>query len=201
MEFLDIIDENGHPTGETIERTEAHKKGIRHRTAHIWVIRKKNGRYQALLQKRTANKESFPGMFDTSSAGHIQAGDEPTESALRELREELGICASEEQLQFAGTFPIKYTTEFYGKTFRDNEIAFVYIYSQPVDEKRLILQKEEVDEVQWFDIDEIYENCQKHDSRFCVPVDGLKVVQRYLKEMVSANRSDTFGSKDKGEHV
>ena len=38
-------------------------------------------------------KESFPGLYDTSSAGHIRAGDEPLPSALRELREELHIAA------------------------------------------------------------------------------------------------------------
>ena len=36
-------------------------------------------------------KESFPGMYDTSSAGHIPAGEEPLPSALRELSEELGM--------------------------------------------------------------------------------------------------------------
>ena len=32
-EYLDIVDENGIPTGETVERETAHAKGIRHRTA------------------------------------------------------------------------------------------------------------------------------------------------------------------------
>ena len=72
---------------------------------------------QILLQKRSQNKDSFPGKFDTSSAGHIQAGDEPLESALRELKEELGISATPEQLHFAGTFPISFTKEFHGKCF------------------------------------------------------------------------------------
>ena len=80
-------------------------------------------------------------MFDTSSAGHIQAGDEPLESALRELEEELGIHATPEQLHFAGTFPISFAKEFHGKMFRDEELAFVYIYDQPVDITELILQK------------------------------------------------------------
>ena len=128
MEIFDIIDENGNPTGKTVERSIAHAEGIRHRTAHIWIIRRKNGRTEILLQKRSRNKDSFPGKFDTSSAGHIQAGDEPLESALRELKEELGIHAVPEDLQFAGKFPISFAKEFHGKMFRDEEIAFVYIY-------------------------------------------------------------------------
>ena len=74
MEIFDIVDEKGIPTGETIERTQAHEKGVRHRTAHIWIVREQDGKAQLLLQKRSAEKDSFPGRFDTSSAGHIQAG-------------------------------------------------------------------------------------------------------------------------------
>jgi len=101
-EIFDIIDTQGNPTGETVTREKAHAEGIPHRTAHIWIIREKYGRTEVLLQKRSMNKDSFPGKFDTSSAGHIQAGDEPLESALRELGEELGIQATPEQLVFAG---------------------------------------------------------------------------------------------------
>ena len=132
------------------------------------------------MQKRAMNKESFPGMFDTSSAGHIQAGDEPLESALREFHEELGIRAQPQELEFAGNFRISYEKEFYGKMFRDNEIAFVYIYSQTVDETKLVLQKEEVETVEWFDLEEAYANCKKRDPRFCAPTGGIEIVIREL---------------------
>ena len=71
-EIFDIIDTQGNPTGETVTREKAHAEGIPHRTAHIWIIREKDGRAEVLLQKRPMNKDSFPGKFDTSSAGHIQ---------------------------------------------------------------------------------------------------------------------------------
>ena len=61
MEIFDIVDEKGIPTGETIERTQAHEKGVRHRTAHIWIVREQDGKAQLLLQKRSAEKDSFPG--------------------------------------------------------------------------------------------------------------------------------------------
>ncbi len=182
MEIFDIIDKNGNPTGQTVERSVAHAQGIRHRTAHIWIIRTEQGRTQILLQKRSENKDSFPGKFDTSSAGHIQAGDEPLESALRELEEELGIHASPEELQFVGTFPISFAKEFHGKMFRDEEIAFVYIYDQPVDISNLTLQKEEVEEVQWFDLEETYQQCRQHNEKFCVPQGGIALVREFIKE-------------------
>lgn len=181
MEIFDVIDKHGNPTGETVSRDRAHTEGIPHRTAHIWILREKDGRIQILLQKRSMNKDSFPGKFDTSSAGHIQAGDEPLESALRELEEELGIRAAAEQLDFAGTFPISFAKEFHGKMFRDEELAFVYIYDRPVEIGDLILQKEEVESVEWFDLEETYEECRQHREKFCVPTGGLEVVREYLR--------------------
>lgn len=182
MEVFDIVDENGIPTGETIERGAAHANGIRHRTAHIWIAREVMGKWQILLQKRAMTKDSFPGRYDTSSAGHIQAGDEPLESAIRELREELGIAAKPEQLEFAGTFRIQYEKEFHNKLFKDNEIAFVYVYLQNVDSKNITVQKEELECVEWFDLDETYRECLAHNQKFCVPVKGLETMREYLQK-------------------
>ena len=118
MEIFDIVDENGNPTGETVERNAAHENGFRHRTAHVWIARNVMGKWQVLLQKRAMTKDSFPGRYDTSSAGHIQAGDEPLESAIRELEEELGIIATTDQLEFAGTFRVQYEKEFHKENIR-----------------------------------------------------------------------------------
>ncbi len=180
-EIFDIVDKEGTPTGETIARSQAHALGVRHRTAHIWVIREKEGRTEVLLQKRSMNKDSFPGQYDTSSAGHIQAGDEPLESALRELGEELGIQAKPEELQFAETFDIHLEKEFHGKVFKDNETAFVYILKKDVDPSNLTLQKEELDGVEWFSFEDVIQACTPpRDPRFCVPKGGLDVVRRWL---------------------
>ena len=45
MEYLDVVDENGVPTGQIVERIMAHEKGIRHRTSHVWIFRKRNNLY------------------------------------------------------------------------------------------------------------------------------------------------------------
>lgn len=180
MEIFDIVDENGIPTGETIQRTVAHDKGIRHRTAHIWIVRNTDNGCEVLLQQRSYNKDSFPGRYDTSSAGHIRAGDEPLDSALRELGEELGIKAESAALTYIGKFPIQYEREFFGKPFRDCEVAFVYLYTEPVDINALTLQADEVESVKWFAIDEVYKACVNHSPEFCVPVDGLNLVRRYM---------------------
>ena len=73
MEFFDVVNECGMPTGEVVSRDEAHRDGIRHRTAHVWVIREKSsasepGRHagaarahEVLLQQTRMEKESDRG--------------------------------------------------------------------------------------------------------------------------------------------
>ena len=102
MEILDIVDEHGIPTGKTVERTFAHEQGILHRTAHVWIVREKKGRIQVLLQKRSEEKDSYPGCYDISSAGHIPAGVDFLPSAVRELKEELGVSVMQKALVYCG---------------------------------------------------------------------------------------------------
>ena len=77
-------------------------------------------------------------------------------------------------------FRIQYDKEFHGKPFRDNESARVYVYQEPVDIEDLALQKEEVEEVRWFDLEEVYREIQTSRERFCVPSRGLQVLREYL---------------------
>lgn len=182
-EVFDIVTQEGVPTGGYVEREHAHAEGICHRTAHVWIYRMQDGKVQVLLQKRAMNKDSFPGRFDTSSAGHIPAGSEPLESALRELKEELGIVAKKEQLQYADKFRVQFEKEFHSKLFRDNEVAFVFCYGEPVKEEELVLQTEEVECVEWFDLEEVIEGNRVHDQKFCVPRGGLMIVKEFVEKL------------------
>lgn len=46
MELLDIVDEKGNPTGQTVDREKAHREGIRHRSSHVWLFRRRAGRVE-----------------------------------------------------------------------------------------------------------------------------------------------------------
>ena len=88
MELIDVLDEKRNNTGEILSREEVHKKGLWHKTAHIWVI---NSKGDILLQKRSPLKITSPNMWTTSASGHLSAGDSSIEGALRELKEEIRI--------------------------------------------------------------------------------------------------------------
>lgn len=188
MEYIDVCTEDGKPTGFVIERTAAHRDGILHRTAHVWIVRRNGNReHEILLQKRSRSKDSFPGCYDTSSAGHIPAGDDPLSSAVRELYEELGIAAEPGQLKYAGTFRSQYEKVFYDSLFRDNEHTTVFVYDFPVDSFRL--QESEVEEVRWFNLKDVYREIQTNRDRICVPKQGLNVLIDFLNRQ---NNSDTL---------
>ena len=190
MEYFDVCDAQGNPTGEIVARDVAHREGIRHRTAHVWVARRVDGRWQVLLQKRSESKDSFPGKYDTSSAGHIPAGDEPLESALRELAEELGIHAAPEQLRYAGAFDIQYEKVFHGRPFRDNERSWVYVYLEPVNAADLTLQAEEVSRVDWFDLEQTWAVLPSRRDVFCVPTTGMAVLRAFLNRDESGEQGE-----------
>ena len=96
-----------------------------------------NDKDQVLLQKRSADKDSFPGEYDISSAGHIPAGEGFVSSALRELEEELGITAREEDLHLIGPLTIKTEFIFHGKPFRDHQVTRVYYLFRDIEPEEM----------------------------------------------------------------
>ena len=179
-EILDIVDENGEPTGETVDRETAHLQGVRHRTAHVWIFRKKNERVQVLLQKRAEHKSSHPGCYDISSAGHIPAGVDYIPSALRELQEELGVTASADELHYCGIRYIAYDDEFFGKEFHDRQVSKIYALWKDLDEEEFTLQTEEVDSVMWIDFAECIERVQQNSFKHCILMEELMILKKYL---------------------
>ena len=176
VELLDIVDENGMPTGEQTDRAKAHELGIRHRTSHVWILRFRDGKLQVLLQKRSSRKDSYPGCYDISSAGHIPAGVDFIPSALRELEEELGLKLKEEDLFCCGQRAFSFEREFHGKTFRDNQISNVYCVWLDLEEDDFLLQEEEVEEVRWFDFKECLKMVREQTVPNCIYEEELKLL-------------------------
>lgn len=180
MEILDVVDERGIPTGEQTEREKAHALGIRHRTSHVWIVRRKNERLQILLQKRSDNKDSYPGCYDISSAGHIPAGVDFIPSAIRELKEELGYEARAEELILCGQRHFEFQKEFHGKPFYDNQVSNVYALWLDLELEDFILQKEEVSEVRWFDLQECMEKVENNEIPNCIFTEELEMVRKKI---------------------
>lgn len=163
-ELFDLLDERGRKTGKFKERSLVHRDGDRHGTVHIWIYRRNRGKIQVLLQKRAQNKDSFPGCYDISSAGHLERGEDFEHAALREPLEELGLHLKKENLRFL-SFEERYTEgTFAQKTFRDLEYTALYLYDgQALCPTDFALQKEEVEEVVWMDAGLVAERLDSPD--------------------------------------
>ena len=177
MEWLDIVDENGEPTGELVSRAKAHAEGIPHRTSHVWVVRVRDGVLEVLLQKRSDNKDSFPGCYDISSAGHIPAGEDYVTSALRELKEEIGVAASPEELVLCGQRRFEFERTFRGRQFHDNQVTNIYLLWLDRDEDEFVLQKEEVSAVRWMGFDACIEAARENTIKHCLYEEELLMVR------------------------
>ncbi len=187
LELFDIVDDNGNPTGKTEERETAHFLGTKHRSSHMWISDGKN----ILFQKRAACKDSNPGCYDISSAGHIAAGDDPLSSAIREMKEELGLDIKENDLIFLGLHKGSFEKEFHGKLFKDDEVSFVYLCKCIRDNdghisfdgkrfQKLVFQKSEVDDAKWMDPVECFNKLNDPSFPNCIYPDELQMVIRSL---------------------
>lgn len=86
-EYFDVVDRNDAVIGRATRR-EVHAQGLRHRAVHVLVF---NRAGELFLQKRSRNKDTAPGMWDSSASGHVDAGEDYDGCARRELGEEIGL--------------------------------------------------------------------------------------------------------------
>lgn len=160
-ELFDVCDESGNPSGIIKPRSEVHAKGLWHAAVHVWILNPNN---QLLIQKRSPTKESNPNLWDVSVAGHISTGESPALSAVREIKEEIGVDIDQADLQYLFT-----TTEqkvLNNGTYFDNEFHHIFFLKQDVDIQKLVLQPEEVVQVKWMSIDDLEKLTQTPDQTF-----------------------------------
>lgn len=147
VEYFDVIDENDKVIGKA-PRDECHSKGLLHRAVHIMIL---NSKGEFLLQKRSKKKDMYSGWWTSSASGHVEAGDDYEESAKRELKEELGIETSLEQILVA-------VKDYNGGGKHDRERIVFYIghHDGPFE-----INKEEIESVKFFPPKKIAEMMKK----------------------------------------
>lgn len=176
MELFDILTPDGERTGVVKERCIVHRSGDLHGTSHIWLVRRKKDGLDVLLQKRSAQKDAFPGYYDVSSAGHMAAGDDYLDTAVRELYEELGVTAEPEELKLIGMRDSVVKDVFHGRPFHNHELSAIYVYETELAEGEFRLQKEEVESVRWIDFLDFQEQVLKKEIKHCIFLDEIKLL-------------------------
>lgn len=115
-----------------------HNPKLIHRAVDIVIFNKKG---EVLLQKRSQFKDTNPGFFGLSTAGHVAVGETYKQTAIREMMEEIGI-----------KIKLKYKGKHFYQDKRESEMTAVYVGNYDGSFK---IDKQEVESVKFYSPSEI----------------------------------------------
>jgi len=110
-----------------------------HLVVHIWPI---NSKGEFLVQQRSQTVLWKPGMWATTGGSAI-SGEDALTAAKRELREELGYAAKENELTRIACLR------------RSNSFCNIFVLRTDRPAEEFVLQEEEVGAVKWCDADRL----------------------------------------------
>ncbi|URE45021.1 Peptidase family M49 [Musa troglodytarum] len=187
-EHLDVLTRTGEKTGVSKLRSLVHRDGDYHRAVHVWIYSEST--QELLLQKRADCKDSWPGQWDISSAGHISAGDSSLLSARRELYEELGIDLPKDAFELLFVFLQECVIN--NGNYINNEFNDVYLVTtlSPIPMEVFTVQESEVSSVKYIHWKD-YKNVLEEGDEQYVPYDVtgqygqlfIIIEQRYKENM------------------
>lgn len=177
MEIWDVYDDQRRPTGRTHIRGRLMAGGENHIAVGIIVFNRKG---EILLTRRCPEKRIAPGQWE-NTVGSVLAGEDSLSGAVRELREETGIEAEEDELFFLHTVNRRIP-----HCFMD-----VYLLYRDIDLSQLVLQPGETCEARWVRFRQ-WESMlqQEHMSVVCTDDRGvfLDQVRRYMSYCIHSIR-------------
>lgn len=159
-ELVDVVDPDDRVLRQ-VTRAEMRRDNLLHRAVYLLVF---NGRGEILVHRRTTTKDVYPGYFDVTVGGVVDAGEDYATAARRELAEEVGITG----VPIEPLFDVRYAdgaTQLIGRAFLARH------------EGALRLQPEEV---VWAAFVPLAEAERIMRAERCCP-DGIAVLRRYLE--------------------
>jgi len=182
MEYFSVYNKFGEKTNAIIEREEAHKTGVLHRTMHLWIF---NSHNEVLIQQRSANKDAGANLWYVSVAGHIESSEGIESTLIRETKEELGLDISPfiDSVEYVFTF--KDSLEENNGTFFDNEFFDVFALKGNFEIDQVIMQEDEVQAVKYISFDELKNIIVNQDKSFWQHKVGFKMLLVALEEFLS----------------
>lgn len=162
-ELVDVVDVDDRVLRQ-VTRAEMRRDNLLHRAVYLLVF---NGRGEILVHRRTMTKDVYPGFFDVTVGGVVDAGEDYATAARRELAEEVGITG----VAIEPLFAVRYAdvaTQLIGR-------AFLARHDGPIR-----LQPEEV---VWAAFVPLAEAERIIREERCCP-DGVEVLRRHLARAV-----------------
>ncbi len=148
MELVDLYDKNYQKLNKIIERGSKLPEDTYRVAVHICIFNKDG---QMLIQQRQSSKKEWAGFWDLSAGGAVTAGENIEHAIKRELKEELGIDISNENLR-------PHLTIHFNQGFNH-----IYIIEKDLDLSDVKIRNEEVKDVKWANKNELLEMIDKKE--------------------------------------
>lgn len=167
-EMLDVVDQDDVVIRQET-RSRVHKQQLMHRATHIILCDSEN---RVFLQLRSKSKDTNPGLWDTSAAGHVDAGEAYLACAVRELHEELGVTLEPQDLTQVGQM----------SPSAQNGFEFVRIYLARSDQA-VTLEPGEIDDGKWLSEAQLAAWLTEEPDAF---TDTFKIIWQHYQQWVQS---------------
>ena len=142
IEKVILVDKNDNEVG-TMEKQEAHVKGLLHRAFSVFIFNDKN---ELLLQRRAVNKYHSGGLWTNTCCSHPRQNEKTKDAAKRRLLEEMGMRSTLKK-QFDFVYKAKLDNNLYEHEF--DHVFFGFTNDLP------IINPEEVEEYTYKTLEDI----------------------------------------------
>ena len=142
IEKVILVDKNDNEVG-TMEKQEAHVKGLLHRAFSVFIFNDKN---ELLLQRRAVNKYHSGGLWTNTCCSHPRQNEKTEDAAKRRLLEEMGMRSILKK-QFDFVYKAKLDNNLYEHEF--DHVFFGFTNDLP------IINPEEVEEYTYKTLEDI----------------------------------------------
>jgi isopentenyl-diphosphate Delta-isomerase len=148
-----LVNERDESLG-TMEKMEAHRKGILHRAFSVFIF---NSKGEMLLQQRASGKYHSGGLWTNACCSHPATGENVADAAARRLMEEMGFSVSLKKI-----FDFIYRSEMAnGLTEHEFDHVFAGYYDGVITP-----DKNEVKDYCYKSLESIKQNLQTHPHQF-----------------------------------
>jgi isopentenyl-diphosphate delta-isomerase len=155
QEEVILVDNKDQVLG-TMEKLEAHQKGLLHRAFSVFIF---NERGELLIQRRAMSKYHSAGLWTNTCCSHPRPGEDTTAAAHRRLKEEMGL---ETELHYKTNFI--YQARF-GNDLTEHEYDHVFTGTSNL---QPVINPDEVESYRWLGLDSIRNEIKLHPGEFTV---------------------------------
>lgn len=107
------------------------------------------------MQQRAKKKETNPGKWDVSVAGHVSAGQNSIEAAIREVSEEIGIHLKENELKYILTYQKE--NKIHNHFYSNHIFDFYLVQANKIDLAKIKIQESEVEQIKLCNLAQVQE--------------------------------------------